>query len=98
MNAVNTYASETELAAKRSSLSEINSIAWKRFKIIRDIMADLVSRTAVTIFYVTILVPFGIISRVFTDPLRRHLTQASSTYWVEREPVRNDLDGARKQG
>jgi hypothetical protein len=68
--------------------------AWKRFTLIGEIMGEVNGRVLVTAFYYTILVPFGIISRIATDPLNRKSTPG----WIERQPVKRDLDSARSQG
>ena len=41
-------------------MSEIVHLAWDRFKIIAGIVGDVQGRVIVTLFYFTILVPFGI--------------------------------------
>lgn len=79
------------------NFNELRKIAWERYKIIGAIMSDIIGRTVATVFYFTILVPFGIISRVFTDPL--HLKPAAmKPTWLERDPVENDLESALRQG
>lgn len=69
--------------------------AWERFKIIGAIVGDGNARVISLVFYFTVLVPFGIIARLFTDPL--HLKQ-SEPRWIDRESVPTDLDSAKEQG
>jgi hypothetical protein len=72
-------------------------IAWERLKVILSVVGDAQARFIAFLFYYTILVPFGLASRLFSDPL--HLRQhQESTYWLKREPVSNDLDAAKQQG
>ncbi|NDJ62714.1 MAG: hypothetical protein GYB67_16445 [Chloroflexi bacterium] len=47
------------------------------------------------LFYFTVLVPFGIGARLFSDPLRQRV---SAPAWIEREPVDNQLEAAKRQG
>jgi len=77
-------------------LSEIVHLAWDRFKIIAGIVGDVQGRVIVTLFYFTILVPFGIGSRLFSDALR--VRSSNTPQWLERPPVQNGLEEARRQG
>ena len=52
-------------------------------------------RFIATLFYCTILVPFGLLSALFMDPLR---IKDRSVQWQQREPVPADIDSARQQG
>lgn len=75
-------------------MSEINRIAWNRWKIISEVFGDFQGRLFAVIFYFTIFVPFALGVRLFSDPLnvRRALPQ-----WFARTPVGNSLDEARRQ-
>ena len=77
-------------------MSEIVHLAWNRFKIIAGIVGDVQGRVIVTLFYFTILVPFGIGSRLFSDAL--HIRTKNTPQWLERPPVQNGLEEARRQG
>ena len=76
-------------------MSEIWAIAWRRFNTNSAIVADMNGRFVSTLFYCTILVPFGLLSALFMDPLR--IKRASAT-WLQREPLPADIDSARQQG
>ncbi|MDX1993552.1 MAG: hypothetical protein SF029_14285 [bacterium] len=73
----------------------IFQIAWKRFNTLAAVLGDVQGRVIMTAFYFTILLPFGLISRLTSDPLRRRDTRL---LWLERAPVPEDLDSARQQG
>jgi hypothetical protein len=75
-------------------VAEIVQFAWKRFSLLTAIVGEYQGRFIVTAFYYTIFVPFGLGSRLFTDPLRRKETPR----WEERPPVPTDLDSAKQQG
>jgi len=77
------------------SVKEIGEIAWQRFSINSAIVAELNGRFIATLFYFSILVPFGLLSSLFMDPLRRRHMEAR---WLPREPVPADMESARKQG
>lgn len=71
------------------------NIAWERFSVNSAIVADLNGRFIATAFYFTIMVPFGLLSAIFMDPLRARKGEA---IWVEREPLPTDIASAREQG
>lgn len=77
------------------TLRDIWSIAWKRFNVIAAVVGDVQGRIIALTFYFTILMPFGLISRLFTDPLRQKDKQAR---WLARAPLAEDLESARQQG
>jgi hypothetical protein len=78
------------------SVRENLDLARERFHIIAGIVADFQTRTIVTGFYFTILVPFGLIARLSkNDPLRRSTSQVA---WMERSPVPADAESAKQQG
>ena len=76
-------------------MKQIIALSWGRFKIIAAIIGDVQGRLIATLFYFTILVPFGLASRMFSDPL--HLKETNAA-WVEREPVPEALEAAQRQG
>lgn len=76
-------------------MNEILKLAWDRFTVIASIVGDVQGRVIVTLFYFTILVPFGIGARLFSDPLR---LRSSAPAWQVREPVASEIDHARRQG
>lgn len=78
-------------------MGEIWRLGWDRFNAIVAVVGDVNGRVIALVFYFTILVPFGIISRAFTDPLQQRVTGAK-TYWVDRAPIPTDLDSAKRQG
>ncbi len=69
---------------------------WKAWREIAAYIGDFQARLLLTLFYFTILVPFGLLVRLFSDPLRiRHLPVHSS--WTKRETRETDLASARRQ-
>ncbi len=76
-------------------LKKLWKIAWERFSVNSAIVADINGRFIATAFYFTIMVPFGLLSALFMDPLRKRQSAAS---WTERDPVATDITSAREQG
>lgn len=77
-------------------MREINNIAWRRFNIIATISGDVIGRFVLTLFYFTILMPFGIGYTLFSDPLQK--SGGIGPHWLGREPVPNDIESAKQQG
>lgn len=78
-------------------MREILSLVWKRLGIISSIVGDFQGRLIATLFYYTILAPFGLIAKMSEDPLRRQI-KTEGSYWLERPPVSTELDAAKRQG
>lgn len=78
-------------------LRDILSLMWKRLGIIASIVGDVQGRFIATLFYYTILAPFGLIAQRSTDPLRRQV-ESTDSYWLERPPVPSELEAAKRQG
>lgn len=76
-------------------MKRISEIAWQRFSINAAVIGDFNGRFIATVFYFSVLVPFGLLSTLFMDPLRR---KGSETRWLERAPVPADIKSAREQG
>ncbi len=75
----------------------ILQLAWDRFQIIGSIIGDVQGRLIATIFYFTILMPFGVISRLTGDLLAIKTTGTKPT-WLDRPATPENLDSARRQG
>ena len=76
-------------------MKSLVKLAWDRFSVNSAIVADLNGRFIATAFYFTIMVPFGLLSAIFMDPLRKRQGAAG---WSEREPLPSDIASAREQG
>lgn len=75
-------------------MREITRIAWERWTIIGEVFGDFQGRLFAVLFYFTLFVPFALGMRLLSDPL--HL-RAAPPRWLERGPVGQSLDDARKQ-
>lgn len=76
-------------------MRETLELAWQRFNLNSSIVADGNGRFIATLFYFTILLPFGLLSALFMDPLR---VKSTETSWHQREPVPTDIESAKQQG
>ena len=79
-------------------MKSILRLGWERFNLVASIMGETQGRVIVIAFYFTILMPFGILSRIFSDPLRLRNKPNRELLWLERQSVSEDLDSARQQG
>ena len=77
-------------------MKRIREIAWERFSVNSAIVADINGRFIATLFYCTVMVPFGLLSALFMDPLQKR--SALEARWLKREAVPADLESARLQG
>ncbi len=70
--------------------------AWQRWKIIGGVVGNYQSRAVILFFYYTIMLPFGLGVRLFSDPLRIRAGVGAAA-WVTRAPVSAHPDDARRQ-
>ena len=77
------------------TVKKLLRLAWDRFNLNSGVVADINGRFIATLFYFTILLPFGLLSTLFMDPLR---IKTVDTGWHEREPVPTDIKSAKEQG
>lgn len=72
------------------------SHGWSRWRELSQKAADVQARVLLTVFYFTVMLPFGVVFGLFKDPLRvKH--RPSGTYWIERKPVSESLADAQRQ-
>lgn len=67
---------------------------WHVWKRVGQAIGDFVARVVLTLFYFTIFVPFGLASRLFSDPLQ--LKGGKPAAWLERTTADVKLDDARR--
>lgn len=77
-------------------MNTIFGLAMARFRIIAAIVGDVQGRAIAVFFYFTVLVPFGLGSRLFSDPMQIRGHDAPD--WQERPAVSDNLEEARRQG
>lgn len=81
-------------------MRDLFDAAWHRFNVILGVVADANARTISILFYFTILVPFALVSILFTDPLQKKRAAGSNAgkAWVERDAIPTTIESAREQG
>lgn len=68
--------------------------AWEFWKRVGRVIGDFIGRAVLTLFYFTLLAPFGIGVRLFSDPLA--IKPGREAKWVERTTQVPILDDARR--
>lgn len=66
---------------------------WKRFG---QAIGDFLARIVLSIFYFTIFLPFGLGTRLFSDPLRIKPSDEAPK-WLERKTKDLTFEDARRQ-
>jgi membrane-anchored glycerophosphoryl diester phosphodiesterase (GDPDase) len=75
----------------------VRTLFTQRFRILQSIVADIVGHAIAFVFYFVIILPFGLASRLLSDPL--HIKSANmKPSWLDRHAVGSDLDSAKQQG
>ena len=72
------------------------SHGWSRWRELSQKAADTQARVLLTIFYFTLMLPFGVVFGLFKDPLRIK-SRPSGSYWLERKPASETLADAKRQ-
>ena len=68
---------------------------WEYWLAFGRFLGNLIGRVILSIFYFTIMLPFGIGVTLFGDPLKRKNT--SPNYWLTREATSTTLEDALRQ-
>jgi hypothetical protein len=69
---------------------------WEGWKGFAREMGNYQSRVLLAFFYFVAVAPFGLLVRLFGDPLQTKLSTGPS-FWVTRAPISTELDEARRQ-
>lgn len=72
------------------------SHGWSRWRAMSQKAADVQARVLLTVFYYTMMLPFGLVFGLMKDPLRIK-QRPTGSYWMERKPVSETLADARRQ-
>ena len=70
------------------------SRVWQIWKGVAHAVGTFQARVLLTIFYLLLVLPFGILTRLFSDTLR---TKRRPSHWLEHPCETYDLPWARKQ-
>jgi hypothetical protein len=72
------------------------SEGWSRWRELSQKAADFQARIVLTVFYFTLMLPFGVVFGMLKDPLRIK-SRPSGSYWLERKPASETLTDAQRQ-
>lgn len=67
---------------------------WQRWKRLARAVGTFQARILLTFFYAVIVLPFGVLARLFSDPLR---IKHRPTQWSEVPHAVHDLQWAKRQ-
>jgi hypothetical protein len=65
------------------------------FKKIREFLINFQIEVIFSLFYFFIVIPTGLILKIFSDPLQ--IKRKKFSYWIERTVKEDDLETTRKQ-
>jgi hypothetical protein len=69
---------------------------WERWKAFGVRLGNYQSRLLLAFFYFPVVIPFGIVVRLFLDPLQRKVHQVGSR-WMPRSKSNHDLESIQRQ-
>ena len=69
--------------------------AWTRWMKIAQVIGDFQSRVVLSLFYFVIVLPFGLVIRLFGDPLKIRKDRGSS--WTDFDARATTVEKAKRQ-
>jgi len=70
---------------------------WENFKAVMRAIGNFQARVILSLLYLVLVLPTGALVRLFSDPLQLQDPADTTTFWTDREPLNETLDGARLQ-
>jgi len=67
---------------------------WEGWKRVGRAIGNFQARLMLTIFYIVLIAPLGLLVRVFADPMR---IRRPRDKWLDRDPDGTDLIAAQRQ-
>lgn len=67
---------------------------WQAWKRLAHAIGNFQARVLLTLFYGVLILPLGVIVRLFADPLR---IRRSPEQWLDHTGLPNDMASARRQ-
>jgi len=68
--------------------------AWNAWKRVAQKIGNFQARVLLTIIYASLILPFGLLIRLFADPLR---VRRRPEEWIEHPDIACDMTTARRQ-
>ncbi len=69
---------------------------WRKWKQVGEKVANVQARVFLTVFYFTLMAPFGLWQATVSDRLRLRRRDVSS-FWIDRSTLDRDMATARRQ-
>ena len=69
--------------------------AWKQWMRIALVIGNFNNRVVLTLFYATVVLPFGLVVRLFGDPLA--IRRKRSSAWTDIEHPTRTIEEGRRQ-
>jgi hypothetical protein len=89
-----------EIGAMEKSSVEVIGPWWRRWwegwKILAAKIGNFQGRLLLGFFYFLVITPWGVLMRLFGDPLRTK-SRPTSSFWVDRSGEPPEIEGARRQ-
>jgi hypothetical protein len=67
---------------------------WEAWTVLARKIGTFQARVLLTLLYGTLVLPFGVFVRLFSDPLR---TKKPPLAWLDRQDEKRDMEWARRQ-
>jgi hypothetical protein len=77
-------------------IKQFFSTVWKYWKKVGEFLGNVIGRVFLMLFYFTVVLPFGLIMRLFGDPLDIRDKQTIPT-WRERTSPEPTIEASRNQ-
>jgi len=68
---------------------------WERWKVIAHKIGTFQSRLLLNVFYFSVLLPFGVGIKLFSD--RLHLKRLQGPYWIAKASGSANVEDAKRQ-
>ena len=88
--------SKAEHAGTTSQEASFMRRLWEGWKSFAAEMGNYQGRLLLVIFYFVVVTPFGVIVRLFSDPLKTKSIHSSS-FWQNQSETSSDIEEARRQ-
>lgn len=88
--------SKAKKAADPSQAGNFLKRLWEGWKGFAAEMGNYQGRILLAFFYFLVITPFGVLVRLFGDPLRTRVS-TNPSFWDDRPAVGSELDEARRQ-
>jgi len=75
-------------------LAQNQKALWHAWKRLAHKIGNFQARVLLTLLYAIVVLPFGLIARIFSDPLK---IKNRPTKWIEHAPEEYDMNWAQKQ-